>query len=122
LADAWIARTQSAATVTWITQLGTPEPDFASAVASAGRGSALVGGGTKGDLAPGGGGFYDAWVARYETCYADCNGDGSLTIADFGCFQAEFAQGHPFADCNDSGSMTIADFGCFQAKYVQGCP
>lgn len=28
-------------------------------------------------------------------CYADCNGDGVLNIADFGCFQSRFALGCP---------------------------
>jgi hypothetical protein len=55
-------------------------------------------------------------------CYPDCNADRSLTIADFGCFQAKFVTGDPYADCNASGSLTIADFGCFQAKFAAGCP
>jgi hypothetical protein len=55
-------------------------------------------------------------------CYPDCNGNGSLTIADFGCFQSAFAGGSMYADCTLDGSLTIADFGCFQAAFVQGCP
>ncbi len=27
-----------------------------------------------------------------------------------------------YADCNASGTLTIADFGCFQSKFAQGCP
>jgi hypothetical protein len=54
-------------------------------------------------------------------CYADCNGDGNLTIADFGCFQANFAGGDMSADCNASGTLTIADFGCFQSNFANGC-
>ncbi len=56
------------------------------------------------------------------SCYADCNGSGSLTIADFGCFQAYFAGGNMYADCNNSTTLTIADFGCFQAAFSGGCP
>jgi hypothetical protein len=56
------------------------------------------------------------------SCYADCNGDGLLTIADFGCFQTKFVAGDPYADCNGVGGLTIADFGCFQTKFVAGCP
>ncbi len=56
------------------------------------------------------------------TCYADCNGDSNLTIADFGCFQTKFVAGDPYADCNAAGGLTIADFGCFQTKFVAGCP
>ncbi len=55
-------------------------------------------------------------------CYADCNLDGTLTVADFGCFQTKFVAGDPYADCNTSGSLTVADFGCFQTKFVVGCP
>ncbi len=55
-------------------------------------------------------------------CYADCNGVGGLTIADFGCFQTKFVAGDPYADCNGVGGLTIADFGCFQTKFVAGCP
>ncbi len=55
-------------------------------------------------------------------CYADCNGVGGLTIADFGCFQTKFVAGDPYADCNGVGGLTIADFGCFQTSFVAGCP
>lgn len=55
-------------------------------------------------------------------CYADCNGDGLRTVADFGCFQNEYVSGDAYADCNASGSLTVADFGCFQSNYVLGCP
>jgi hypothetical protein len=55
-------------------------------------------------------------------CYPDCNTSGSLTIADFGCFQAAFSSGNMYADCNGSGTLTIADFGCFQASFAAGCP
>ncbi|MFM9997197.1 MAG: M14 family zinc carboxypeptidase [Phycisphaerales bacterium] len=56
------------------------------------------------------------------TCYADCNNSGSLTVADFGCFQGKYVLGDLYADCNASGTLTVADFGCFQGKYVLGCP
>ncbi len=55
-------------------------------------------------------------------CYADCNGDSGLTVADFGCFQSRFVAGDPYADCNASGALTVADFGCFQSKFAAGCP
>ncbi len=54
-------------------------------------------------------------------CYPDCNKSGSLTIADFTCFQARFVAGDPYADCNQSGTLTVADFTCFQAAFVAGC-
>ncbi len=55
-------------------------------------------------------------------CYADCNGDSVLNIADFGCFQTKFALQDPYADCNMDGLLNIADFGCFQTKFALGCP
>ncbi len=55
-------------------------------------------------------------------CYADCNADSSLTVADYTCFQARFVAGDPYADCNQSGTLTIADFICFQSAFVAGCP
>jgi hypothetical protein len=66
---------------------------------------------------------FKALVFQCDTgCYADCDESGSLTIADFGCFQGKFAGGDPYADCNQSGSLTIADFACFQTEFAQGCP
>ncbi len=55
-------------------------------------------------------------------CYPDCTLDGTLTVADFGCFQTKFVAGDPYADCNGVGGLTVADFGCFQTKFVAGCP
>ncbi len=55
-------------------------------------------------------------------CYPDCNDSGSLTVADFTCFQSKFVAGDPYADCNLSGTLTVADFTCFQTKFIAGCP
>jgi 6-phosphogluconolactonase (cycloisomerase 2 family) len=55
-------------------------------------------------------------------CYADCNGDGTLNLSDFGCFQTRFATGDPYADCNGDGVRNLSDFGCFQTKFALGCP
>ncbi len=55
-------------------------------------------------------------------CYPDCTLDGSLTVADFGCFQTKFVAGDPYSDCNADQQLTIADFGCFQTEFVAGCP
>jgi hypothetical protein len=57
-----------------------------------------------------------------ESCYPDCNQDGSLNLADFGCFQTKFALGDPYADCNGDGVRNLSDFGCFQTKFALGCP
>ncbi len=67
------------------------------------------------------GGLYRGLVFVGGECYPDCNQSGTLTIADFGCFQGAFAGGNMYADCNKSGTLTIADFGCFQAAFANGC-
>ncbi len=55
-------------------------------------------------------------------CYADCNASGTLSVADFGCFQSRYVLGSPFADCTLDGVLSVADFGCFQTTFVLGCP
>ncbi|MFM9996914.1 MAG: PEP-CTERM sorting domain-containing protein [Phycisphaerales bacterium] len=70
-------------------------------------------------------GAFEGWVAYFPpepVCYADCNVSGTLTVADFGCFQSTYVLGDLYADCNGSGALSVADFGCFQGKYVLGCP
>ena len=57
-----------------------------------------------------------------DACYPDCNTDGAITVADFGCFQTMFVAADPHADCNADGALTVADFGCFQTEFVAGCP
>ncbi len=51
----------------------------------------------------------------------DCNLDGALTVADFGCFQTRFLSGDPYADCDGNGALAVADFSCFQTAFVLGC-
>ncbi len=72
----------------------------------------------------GAGGVRSDHVAEWRgcSCYADCNASGSLTIADFGCFQSRFGAGDPWADCNAQNGLTIADFACFQSAFAAGCP
>ena len=55
-------------------------------------------------------------------CYPDCNADGALTVADFGCFQTKFVAADPYADCTGDQQLTVSDFGCFQTAFVTGCP
>ncbi len=57
-----------------------------------------------------------------ESCHADCDGDGSLTIPDFACFFTRFVAADPYADCNQDAALTVGDFGCFQTAFVAGCP
>ncbi len=103
-------------------------PDGSLIVASWGNGRLLrfnqATGASLGTLAVGNGLAQpnDLLLTLDEGCYPDCNTDGALTIADFGCFQSRFAAGDPYADCNASGTLTIADFACFQGAFVKGCP
>jgi len=55
-------------------------------------------------------------------CLADCNGDTSLNVLDFVCFQTKFAAADPEADCTEDGFFNILDFVCYQAAFVEGCP
>ena len=65
--------------------------------------------------------LFDNWAVT-RACYADCNRDGLLNLADLGCFQTRHALGDPWADCNSDGSLNLADFGCFTTKFALGCP
>ncbi|MCC6662016.1 MAG: hypothetical protein IT437_14160 [Phycisphaerales bacterium] len=71
------------------------------------------------------GGIFSPKFARFgcdDPCEPDCNGDGALTLADFGCFQTRFAVGNMQADCNRDGLLQLSDFGCFQTGFALGCP
>ncbi len=54
-------------------------------------------------------------------CYADCDGNGTLDINDFICFQTFYAINDPYADCDGDGVLNINDFICFQTFYAIGC-
>lgn len=56
-----------------------------------------------------------------SACPADCDGDGSLSLFDFLCFQNLFAAGDPGADCDGDGSLSLFDFLCFQNAFAAGC-
>ena len=67
------------------------------------------------------GGFWSG--APEASCYADCDGNGSLDIFDFLCFQNSFVAGDPYAcDCDPNPACDIFDFLCFQTAFVAGCP
>jgi hypothetical protein len=54
-------------------------------------------------------------------CYADCDLDCQLNVADFICYQTYFALGDLYADCDGSGALGIDDFICFQTVFSLGC-
>ncbi len=64
----------------------------------------------------------DDFIYGEPGCFADCNGNAVLTIADFACFQRKFVEDDAASDCNRDGRRNLADFACFKARFVQGCP
>ena len=68
-----------------------------------------------------------AWIdgvvafAYEESCVADFDGDGELTIFDFLAFQNAFDGGDASADCDGDGTLTLFDFLCFQNAFDAGC-
>src|SRR5690606_13687021 len=43
-------------------------------------------------------------------CAADCDGSGTLTLADFVCYRSLYTAGDLRADCSGDGVLTLADF------------
>ena len=68
-----------------------------------------------------GSGQFITLLGDADTCYADFDGDGSLTIFDFLAFQNAFDSGDLIADCDADGSLTLFDFLCFQNEFDAGC-
>ncbi|MFI4916380.1 MAG: GC-type dockerin domain-anchored protein [Phycisphaerales bacterium JB060] len=69
-------------------------------------------------------GVASSGIARWgvqQTCRADFNGDGALTIFDFLAFQNAFDAGDLAADFDGDGSLTIFDFLTFQNEFDAGC-
>jgi hypothetical protein len=96
--------------------------DGAMAVYNDGRGSSLFMAGENVGVTGTYGGAVLQWVGCIGQCYADCDNDGAVTLADFACFQDLFHRNNPYADCNGDGVLGLADFGCFQTKFALGCP
>ena len=61
-------------------------------------------------------------VEAGDTCRADLDGDGSLTLFDFLAFQNLFDTGDLLADFDGDGSLTLFDFLAFQNEFDAGCP
>jgi hypothetical protein len=121
--DALLARFDAVGNaLIWGHQFGTAADEGTAGVVAGLAGPAYVTGTTDGALASTAAGGSDAYIVKFGSCYADCNNSGTLTIADFGCFQSKFANADMYADCNGSGTLTIADFGCFQSQFASGCP
>jgi hypothetical protein len=57
-----------------------------------------------------------------DSCPADIDGDGDLTLFDFLAFQNAFDAGDPVADFDGDGDLTLFDFLAFQNAFDAGCP
>ncbi|MFI4915808.1 MAG: GC-type dockerin domain-anchored protein [Phycisphaerales bacterium JB060] len=66
-----------------------------------------------------------SWMlARYgceQSCPADLDADGSLTIFDFLTFLDLFDAGDPIADFDGDGELTVFDFMAYQTTFDAGC-
>ncbi len=120
-ADAFLAHYSGAGTQVGVSQFWPSNAEFAWAAASDGMHGVYLVGSTQGSLAGPYLGNDDIFVARFG-CYPDCNNDGAVNVADFGCFQTRYVLHVPYADCTQDCQLTVADFGCFQTAFVAGCP
>jgi hypothetical protein len=99
---------------------------YTLAVFDDGSGQALWAGGEF-NSAGGVGSHLARWVGC-PTCYANCDRSTAppvLNVADFVCFQSEFAAGDPRANCDGSTgppTLNVADFVCFLSRFAAGCP
>jgi hypothetical protein len=59
---------------------------------------------------------------EHAPCFADLDGDGSLTVLDLLVFQSLFAAGDRLADADLDGALTLFDFLAFQNAFDAGCP
>jgi hypothetical protein len=110
--DAWCARVDSAGSLVWVRQIGSPEQDEGDDVAGDGAGGCYLMGDTAGALGQGGGGGFDVFLARFD-------GAGNpIWIREFGtaaseaggCVVADGASG-VFMGGNSSGALTSATKG-----------
>jgi hypothetical protein len=54
-------------------------------------------------------------------CYADCDGDTTLSFFDFLCFTNAFNAGDMYADCDGDQVLSFFDFLCFTNEFNAGC-
>lgn len=56
-----------------------------------------------------------------DTCFADCNGDGTVDTQDFICFLSLWTAQDKASDCNGDGLVNTIDFVCFLNAWATGC-
>ncbi|MBL9032003.1 MAG: hypothetical protein JNM80_09890 [Phycisphaerae bacterium] len=95
-----------------------PRPNSLQVMHDPRRGPSLFVGATRagGGIVP----KYAQWVGS-PNCYADCDLDRVLTVADFVCFIGMFAAQDPYANCTVDATIDVADFVCYQTRFAAGC-
>jgi hypothetical protein len=81
----------------------------------------IVGGGNVGVIATGLGSVNDLVVTRVNVCFADFNGDGSVSVQDIFDFLAAYFSSDSLADVNGDGSVSVQDIFDYLAVYFAGC-
>jgi hypothetical protein len=62
-----------------------------------------------------------SFTLAVDPCGADCNGDNTLDVLDFICFQQMMDDKFERADMNNDGLIDILDMVVFQELFVGGC-
>jgi len=105
----------------WVDLHASLPPEFTDSIATGiwtGPGKTLVVGYGENSAT----GRTEALLWTEETCYADCDGNTTLDIFDFLCFQDLFTAADPAADCDGNTTLDVFDFLCFQDAFATGCP
>jgi hypothetical protein len=63
-----------------------------------------------------------AVVEVANTCIADFNGKGFVTVQDIFDFLGAYFTNNPSADVNGSGTVTVQDIFDYLTSYFTGCP
>lgn len=62
-----------------------------------------------------------AFYTAGQECYADCDGDGELSLFDFLCYTNLFNAGDDAANCDHQGGLDLFDFLCYTNAFNAGC-
>lgn len=120
--DAFLTKLSPTGFPLWTHQAGASVDDRYYGVAADVSGRVYVCGTAWGDVFGPGAGAADAIVVCLEpTCYADCDGNGSLDFYDFLCFQSAFHAANTYADCDVNMIFDIFDYLCFQSAFMGAC-
>jgi len=120
-ADVYVMKYSLNGDLVWETQVGSASTEESRGIGVDAAGRVTVAGRTLGDFPNQNSGGLDIFTMQFGSCYADCDGNGSLDVFDFLCFQDAFILMAPFADCDSSLSLDVFDFLCFQDSFVGGC-